>query len=102
MMSIDSIYVNYSGVSNVLDELTTADSQIQAQLTELQQQIQPLRATWSGTSEQEYEMIQAKWNTHLATMQGILNGPVRNTLNEMQINYAQTDNGLAAQWQAIP
>lgn len=101
-MSIDSIFVNYSGVGDVLDMLTDADSKIQAQISQLQQDIQPLQATWSGVSEEEYQRVQAKWTIHMTTMQGILNGPVRNTLNEMQINYAQTDNGLAAQWQAIP
>jgi WXG100 family type VII secretion target len=102
-MSTDaSFYVNYSGVGDVLDMLENADQRIQTLITNLQQDIKPLEATWSGTSEDEYQKVQAKWTVHMATMQGILSGPVRNTLNEMQINYAQTDNGLAAQWQAIP
>lgn len=100
-MSIDSIYVNYSGVSNVLDELTNADQRIQAQLSELNQAIQPLRATWLGVSDEEYATVQANWNMHMATMQNILN-TAHTVLGEMGINYAQTDNSLAAQWSDLP
>lgn len=100
-MSIDSIYVNYSGVSNVLDELTQADQTIQAQLTELQQHIQPLQATWLGISDDEYTTVQNKWNAHMLTMQQTLNA-AHTCLSEMAINYGQTDNSLAAQWSELP
>jgi 6 kDa early secretory antigenic target len=95
-----SIYVNYANVDNVGQALQDADAQIQRVLAQLQDTIQPLRATWSGASEAEYVQVQARWNSDLSQMNALLSR-YTSTLDEMKINYGNTDNNLAFQWQAI-
>lgn len=95
-----SIYVNYGHVDNIGQALQDADAQIQRVLAELQDTIQPLRATWSGASEAEYIQVQARWNSDIQQMNTLLTR-YTSTLDEMKINYSGTDNNLAFQWQAI-
>jgi WXG100 family type VII secretion target len=95
-----SIYVNYGQIDNVLEELEFADQNIQNILNDLNEQIQPLRATWSGASDDEYQAVQNKWNADLANMSAVLS-KYGGVLSEITLNYGQTDNNLAAQWAAL-
>jgi early secretory antigenic target protein ESAT-6 len=94
------IYVNYGQVDNVGQALQDADAQIQNVVNQLQDVIQPLRASWSGASEAEYVTVQARWNNDISQMNSLL---VRygSTLGDMTTNYGNTDNKLAFQWSSI-
>jgi len=101
-MSINEgdIYVNYGHVDNVEQALNDADNAIQRVLNQLQDVINPLRATWSGVSEDEYIQVQTRWNNDVGDMSNILN-KYNATLSEMKINYGNTDNNLALSWASI-
>jgi len=99
-VSDGQIYVDYSKVGNVYQALEEADSQIQQVLTQLQDVINPLRASWSGASETEYTSVQLRWNNDIGKMNTLLS-TYRNTLDEMTVNYGSTDNSLANQWGSI-
>jgi 6 kDa early secretory antigenic target len=99
-VSDSQIYVDYSNVSNVYQALEEADAQIQGVLNQLEDTINPLRASWSGASESEYTVVQARWNSDMSQMNSLL-GNYRNTLDEMTMNYGNTDNNLANQWSSI-
>lgn len=96
----NSIYVNYSATSNVVDDLSQADSSIQGVLNNLQDAITPLRATWSGASDDEYTIVQNRWNNDMAQMQAML-PKYSSTLDNMSNNYSSTDNRIAGQWSGI-
>lgn len=101
MPDANNIYVNYGATNNVIDDLSSANSQIQQQLDDLQTTIQGLQATWSGASNSEYTIAQTRWNNDMTQMQGML--PVYGqTLNDMSSNYSTTDNRLANQWASTP
>jgi 6 kDa early secretory antigenic target len=99
-VSDNQIYVDYGGVSNVYQALEEADARIQQVLTQLEDVINPLRASWSGASEAEYTAVQARWNSDMGQMNALL-GVYRNTLDDMTVNYGTTDNHLAYQWSSI-
>ena len=98
----DSIYVNYSGVTNVYDALEIATGAMQAVFDELQTTVATqLAPTWSGASESEYAQVQTRWNADMQMMQSLLTN-YRGTLDEITVNYSNTDNNLALQWSSIP
>jgi early secretory antigenic target protein ESAT-6 len=99
-VSDNEIYVNYGTVNNIGQALADADQAIQRVLTELQDVINPLRASWSGASETEYTAVQNRWNNDIASMNALLS-QYGNTLDEMTTNYGTTDNNLAMQWSSI-
>jgi len=96
----NSIYVNYSATGNVVDDLSQADNSIQGVLTNLQDAITPLRATWSGASDDEYTIVQNRWNNDMAQMQAML-PKYSQTLDNMSHNYNNTDTRIAGQWANI-
>jgi WXG100 family type VII secretion target len=96
----DYIHVNYGQVNDVYDALQDADNAISQVLSNLQDVIQPLQASWLGISQDEYTMVQARWNQDMGDMSTTLANS-RATLEEMSINYGTTDNNLALQWQDI-
>jgi WXG100 family type VII secretion target len=96
----NNIYVNYGSVNNVYQALEDADQSISKVLAQLEDVINPLRATWSGASEEEYTVVQARWNSDIGQMSGLLT-QYRSTLDEMTINYGNTDNNLAMSWASI-
>ncbi|HET7014921.1 MAG TPA: WXG100 family type VII secretion target [Streptosporangiaceae bacterium] len=98
--SDNQIYVDYGQVSNVHQALQDADRAIQSVLTQLEDVINPLRASWSGASEAEYTAVQARWNNDLNQMNSLLN-QYAGTLDDMTVNYGTTDNHLALQWSSI-
>ena len=99
-MSESEIYVNYGRVDNVGLALADAVNAIQTILDGLQGAIQPLRATWAGVSEDEYEGVQLRWSDDITGMTSALS-TYNDVLSQMKINYSQTDNGLALDWQEI-
>jgi early secretory antigenic target protein ESAT-6 len=99
-VSDGQIYVDYGQVSNVEQALEDADSAIQRVLSDLENVITPLRASWSGASEAEYLMVQNRWNNDIGQMNALL-VQYASTLSEMTVNYGSTDNDLALQWSGI-
>jgi WXG100 family type VII secretion target len=100
-VSGDSIYVNYSGVSNVYEALEIATTAMQSVFNELQDTVQTqLMPTWSGASESEYTQVQTRWNNDMQAMQSLLT-QYRGTLDEITVNYSSTDNQLALQWSSL-
>jgi early secretory antigenic target protein ESAT-6 len=100
MADPNSIFVSYGKTEDISTQLVAADHSIQSLLDELNRTIVPLRATWSGASDEEYTHVQARWNQDMTEMQNML--PVySNTLNDMSGNYANTDNRVASQWAGI-
>jgi WXG100 family type VII secretion target len=94
------IHVNYGQVNDVYDALQKATQSIEMVLQELETAIQPLTAVWAGVSQDEYHMVQARWTQDIADMTGTLAANAA-TLDEMKINYGNTDNNLAFGWQGI-
>ena len=99
-MSDGDIYVNYGSVSDVEDVLQGATSAVSRILDEINSAVGPLIASWQGSSQDAYSQVQAKWNADTQDMQTLLS-QYAPTLDEMKVNYGNTDNNLALQWSSI-
>jgi WXG100 family type VII secretion target len=99
-MGDGDIFVNYSGVNDVEDALRNCDQAVGQILDQVNTAIQPMMSSWQGSSQEAYGQVQTKWNSDLTDMQNVL-GQYAPTLEEMKLNYGNTDNSLALQWSAI-
>ena|ERR1700722_20997974 len=99
-MSDGSIFVNYSSVQSVEDDLNSLTQQVSSVLTNVENTANSLKANWLGSSQDAYTQLQNKWNSDLADMQNIFSkyGP---TLGDMGNNMKSTDNNLANQWSGL-
>lgn len=103
-MSVSSsdgyINVNYGSVDNVEQALQDCDQSIGKVLDRLQNVIGNLQGSWAGVSQDEYQQVQARWTADLNDMQALL-VKYSGVLDEMKINYGNTDNHLAMSWSEI-
>lgn len=99
-MSADSIYVNYSGCTDVADVLNASTRAVTQVIDHIQNAVQQLQASWEGSSMDAYGQVQTRWNSDMADMQAMV-AQYAPTLDEMSGNYSQTDNNLALQWSGI-
>jgi ESAT-6 family protein len=99
-MNEGDIYVNYGQVNDVEDVLNDCTNAVGRILDEINTAVQPLVASWAGSSQDAYQQIQQKWNADTQDMQSLLQRYAP-TLDEMKVNYGNTDNNLALQWSAI-
>jgi WXG100 family type VII secretion target len=99
-MGDGDIFVNYSGVNDVETALQDCDKAVGQILDEVNTAIQPMMSSWQGSSQEAYGQVQTKWNSDLTDMQSVLS-QYAPTLDEMKLNYGNTDNSLALQWSAI-
>lgn len=101
-MSINDgdIYVQYGQVNDVEDVLNNCTNAVGRILNEIMTAVQPLVASWEGSSQDAYQQIQQKWNSDTQDMQTVLQRYAP-TLDEMKVNYSNTDNNLALQWSSI-
>ncbi len=99
-MNPGDIFVNYSACQNVEDVLAASTTGVDQILQDIIASIQPLRASWQGSSNQAWAQVQQTWNTKTSDMHSILS-QYAPTLSEMKGNYATTDNNLAMQWSSI-
>jgi len=95
----EKTFIDATGAPHT-DEMRTTERIRKISPTQLEDVINPLRASWSGASETEYTSVQARWNNDMGQMNSLL-GTYRNTLDEMTNNYGTTDNSLANQWSSI-
>src|ERR1700722_18739786 len=99
-MSDGDIYVNYGQVNDVEDVLQASTNAVSRILDEINSAVGPLVASWQGSSQDAYSQVQAKWNADTQDMQAVLS-KYAPTLDEMKVNYGNTDNNLAMQWSGI-
>lgn len=99
-MNEGDIYVQYGAVNDVEDVLNDCTNAVGQILDQINSAVQPLIASWEGSSQDAYRQIQQKWNSDTQDMQTVLQ-KYAPTLDEMKINYSNTDNNLALQWSSI-
>jgi|SRR3954465_10029923 WXG100 family type VII secretion target len=94
------ITVHYAGVDNAGEALGAATKAIQSVLSELDSQLNTVRAQWYGNSAEQYTVQQARWNAATDDMSAQL---AKNQVNLSLIreNYSSTDAGLAMTWSEI-
>jgi WXG100 family type VII secretion target len=99
-MNDDYIHVNYGQVNDAYDALQYANQSIGKVVGQLEHVVGALVGSWQGISQEVWTQIQARWSADMADMSTQL-AKSAGVLDEMAVNYANTDNNLALQWQAI-
>jgi WXG100 family type VII secretion target len=94
------IEVRYQQVMSVNDSLAVGVRKIGAILTELDESLRPLMASWSGLAVAEYARKRATWNAAVQHM-GVSLNAANNILEQMAHGYRSTDRNLALRWNGV-
>ncbi|MDR0946058.1 MAG: WXG100 family type VII secretion target [Bifidobacteriaceae bacterium] len=81
-------------VTQLAETLRSRSGDLNQILNDLDSQVKKLESAWQGDAQDAYKIAQAKWNTSLQRINGILNN-VATTTEEISSNYTSTDSGAA-------
>lgn len=94
------IYVDYNGLEQVKEDLLAHTRAIQTLLNNLDQELAPLKASWSGDDQYTYQMKQQQWNQALENMATGLTAH-SNLLGDIRDSYAHHERNLAQLWSEV-
>jgi WXG100 family type VII secretion target len=101
-MSSDSVQIAVPmGLEAAGDYLNARAAAIADQLQTLANQLEPLKATWTGSASTYYEGLQSEWNTAAAGLfapDGVL-GQIARAMNVNWGNYSDAEFDNTRTWQ---
>jgi early secretory antigenic target protein ESAT-6 len=68
----DQIEIDFKRLAGTQQELAATVNKMNTTLTDLQEYIKPLTATWTGEASTQYQALQAKWDTSAADLNAVL------------------------------
>lgn len=94
------IFVDYAHMDNAADDMVQQTKVIDSILTNLDAELQELKASWEGDDKEMYEKKQAAWNAAVDKMKLIL-ADYSNLLNEVSGSYKYSENSLTQLWETV-
>jgi len=64
--------VNFGALEAAAQDIQGSARQIQARLDQLDRELQPLRADWTGAAAESYQVAKAEWTRAITDMQALL------------------------------
>lgn len=98
--SSTGFYAHIPTMDSAMDDLMIAAEKLQAILTDLDDQIKPMLASWDGGARDMYYSCQAEWQAAAADMQALLKG-AGITVSQASTLYGNVDAKVAAAWQSM-
>ena len=86
--------VNYAALAAAAADIQASATKIENRLAELDKQLQPLRASWTGEAATAYEAAKAKWTAALSDMKALLAAIGRQVTTTSE-SYQATDRNVA-------
>jgi WXG100 family type VII secretion target len=92
------IVVQFEALANAEQMINQCANQINSQLDELRQMLQPLVSTWTGQAYENYQVQQNAWSQAQADALQVLQGIAR-VVGAAHDQYVSTEKANAASWQ---
>ena len=70
---MSEVSVNFGAMQTGVSDIQARYNAIQAKLDDLKAYLAPMRATWTGSAKESYDVKQAEWDKAAAELQAILN-----------------------------
>lgn len=89
------LMVRPSGMERLVQVLGTGADNLDSVLDDLEAQVERLIDSWSGDAQLAYYHTQSQWTRDITELKDIL-GDMRDAVDEIGQDYAQTDGKIAA------
>ena len=70
---MSEVSVNFGAMQTGVSDIQARYNAIQAKLDDLKAYLEPMRATWTGSAKESYDIKQREWDQSAADLQAILN-----------------------------
>lgn len=91
----DGLRVDHGGLETAAADLMTAVKNIDNRLTQLENELAPLRSDWTGQAQAAYTTAKGQWDQAMEDMRGIL-GSVGQAVSSSNDEYRSADQRGAA------
>lgn len=96
-MNSGELKVNFGALETAAADIRARASALQGRLDQLDRDLAPLRADWTGDASLSYQRAKEQWTTAISDMQLLLTD-VGNSVNESNSAYQTADKTNAARW----
>ncbi|MFE8950248.1 WXG100 family type VII secretion target [Streptomyces sp. NPDC007856] len=93
-MADGEIFINHDHVATFVQDMGQATQRVRQIIDDLQQQLAPKVAHWSGADKDFYHQVQQRWNDEVANLGQILAGHAQ-VVDENSANYKLTEKQSA-------
>jgi len=93
----DSVLVTFSALANAAQSIQTTYNNLNSKLDDLQRQLQPIVANWTGSASENYQVQQQKWNTAQTDLSNVLKA-IGSAVEAAHEAYTTTETSNANSW----
>jgi WXG100 family type VII secretion target len=76
-MELDGLKVDHAGLDRAADDLMSIVDEIDARMSQLEQDLSPLRSGWIGDAQQAYAVAKQRWDGAIHEMKDLLRSTSR-------------------------
>ena len=91
------ITVTFGTISQAQTDVGNTVAQIDGQLNDLRQFLAPMVSAWQGGAATDYQVLQKRWDTSAADLNGVLL-QISRLLGQANSGYQATESANAAVW----
>lgn len=71
-MDTGKLAVNFGSLDTASSDITGSANKIEARLDQLESELAPLRADWTGAASESYQQAKGKWDAAMADIRALL------------------------------
>ena len=95
----DSVLVTFSALANAAQSIQTTNNNLTTKLDDLQRQLAPIVADWTGNASELYQQQQRKWTAAQTDLGNVLRA-IGQAVEQAHEAYVNTENANAQSWNA--
>jgi 6 kDa early secretory antigenic target len=92
------VLVTFESIGQAATDCDTMNGEMLQELADLKSKLAPMVSTWSGRAAENYNVLQAQWDTAASDLSDILT-QISRSLRVAQQNYTDTETANASIWQ---
>lgn len=96
-MSAGQLKVNFGALETAAADIQASANQIQARLDELDRELAPLRADWTGSASEAYQVAKTKWTQAVNDMQQLL-AQIGTAVQQSNSEYQSAERANQGRW----
>ena len=94
----DRVLVTFAALAEAAQQIQSTYNNLNTKLNDLESQLRPVVATWTGKASEDYQVQQQKWNSAQSDLNNVLQA-IGKAVEAAHDAYTQTESANATAWQ---
>ena len=93
----DRVLVTFAALAEAAQQIQSTYNNLNTKLNDLESQLRPVVASWTGSASTDYQAQQQKWNSAQSDLNNVLQA-IGKAVAAAHEAYVQTENANAQSW----